>query len=74
MESKTVGVLGGGQLGRMMASAAHRMGVRIVVLDPAGANSPAAQAGAKAIEGSFRDLWGTCLIGFNTIYSFQYTP
>ena len=50
-----VGVLGGGQLGRMMAQAAHRMGVRLVVLDPAGARSPAAQAGALAVEGSFRD-------------------
>src|SRR6185369_17229446 len=30
----TIGVLGGGQLGRMMAVAARQMGYRIIVLDP----------------------------------------
>ena len=34
MEKQTVGVLGGGQLGRMMAEAAHRLGVKVAVLDP----------------------------------------
>lgn len=34
MESRTVGVLGGGQLGRMMAEAGHRIGVRLATLDP----------------------------------------
>lgn len=34
MEEKTIGVLGGGQLGRMMAAAAHRLGYRLAVLDP----------------------------------------
>ncbi|TYZ64797.1 hypothetical protein PybrP1_011835 [[Pythium] brassicae (nom. inval.)] len=48
-----VGVLGGGQLGRMMAAAAHRLGVQLVVLDPQGAASPAGQLGATAIAGSF---------------------
>jgi 5-(carboxyamino)imidazole ribonucleotide synthase len=40
----TLGVLGGGQLGRMFAMAAHRMGYRVVVLDP----DPHAVAGAVA--------------------------
>ncbi len=31
----TIGILGGGQLGRMMAVAAKHMGYRIAVLDPA---------------------------------------
>ncbi|KAF1327815.1 Phosphoribosylaminoimidazole carboxylase, atpase subunit, partial [Globisporangium splendens] len=48
-----VGVLGGGQLGRMMAAAAHRLGVELVVLDPQGAASPAGQFGVKALAGSF---------------------
>ncbi|TMW69854.1 hypothetical protein Poli38472_002010 [Pythium oligandrum] len=48
-----VGVLGGGQLGRMMASAAHRLGIQLVVLDPQGSESPAGQMGVKAIAGSF---------------------
>ena len=39
---KTVGVLGGGQLGRMMAEAGHRLGARVTVLDPT-ENCPAAQ-------------------------------
>ena len=30
----TVGVLGGGQLGRMFTLRAHSMGYRVVVLDP----------------------------------------
>lgn len=34
MDSRTVGVLGGGQLGRMMAEAAHRLGIKIGCLDP----------------------------------------
>ncbi|DBA03997.1 TPA: hypothetical protein N0F65_010650 [Lagenidium giganteum] len=48
-----VGVLGGGQLGRMMAAAAHRLGLELVVLDPQGAASPAGQMGVQTIEGSF---------------------
>ena len=34
MESRTLGVLGGGQLGRMMAEAGHRIGVKLAILDP----------------------------------------
>lgn len=34
MDGRTVGVLGGGQLGRMMIEAAHRLGVKLAVLDP----------------------------------------
>lgn len=48
-----VGVLGGGQLGRMMAAAAHRLGLELVVLDPQGAASPAGQLGVRAVAGSF---------------------
>jgi phosphoribosylaminoimidazole carboxylase len=48
-----VGVLGGGQLGRMMAYAAHRLGIELVILDPQGKDSPAGQIGVQAIAGSF---------------------
>ena len=41
--NKTVGVVGGGQLGRMMAYPAHRLGVKLICLDAAGAKSPCAQ-------------------------------
>ena len=39
----TIGVIGGGQLGRMLAFAAHRMGYHVHVLDPT-PRCPAAQA------------------------------
>ncbi|MFZ9411415.1 MAG: hypothetical protein ACO250_07195, partial [Burkholderiaceae bacterium] len=29
-----IGLLGGGQLGRMMIQAAHQLGLRVAVLDP----------------------------------------
>ncbi len=50
-----VGCLGGGQLGRMTAQAASRLGVSFTVLDPGGLSSPAGQVCGKAIEGSFKD-------------------
>jgi 5-(carboxyamino)imidazole ribonucleotide synthase len=40
----TIGILGGGQLGRMLALAGRELGYRVVVLDP----DPAAPAGAIA--------------------------
>uniref|UniRef100_A0A7S4B4H3 phosphoribosylaminoimidazole carboxylase n=1 Tax=Chrysotila carterae TaxID=13221 RepID=A0A7S4B4H3_CHRCT len=55
IEPKRLGVLGGGQLGRMMAQAASRIGVSMTVLDPAGLGSPAGQVCGKALEGSFTD-------------------
>ena len=39
-----LGALGGGQLGRMFAMAAHRLGYRVMVLDP----DPQSSAGAVA--------------------------
>ena len=55
MDDRTVGCLGGGQLGRMMAEAAHRLGVKMAFLDPLGASSPAGLISDLAIEGSFSD-------------------
>jgi 5-(carboxyamino)imidazole ribonucleotide synthase len=48
-----VGIVGGGQLGRMLALAAHPLGIDIVTLDPA-KPSPASQV-APAIEGAYDD-------------------
>lgn len=42
LPGRTIGVLGGGQLGRMLAMEARRMGYRVGVLDPV-QNCPAAQ-------------------------------
>ena len=48
-----VGIVGGGQLGRMLALAAHPLGIQVVSLDP-GTLSPAAQV-ADAIVGAYDD-------------------
>ena len=56
MDTRTLGVLGGGQLGRMMGEAALRLGVRMAIVDPMGSASPAgAIATGGAVEGKFTD-------------------
>eukprot|EP00438_Fugacium_kawagutii_P025029 Skav213315 [mRNA] locus=scaffold1383:155088:168309:+ [translate_table: standard] len=55
MDKRTVGCLGGGQLGRMMVYAAHRLGVRMCILDPLGEQSPAGQVSELSVKGSFAD-------------------
>ena len=49
---RRVGVLGGGQLGRMMAQDASRLGIQLTVLDPQPA-CPAALVGAQQLLGAF---------------------
>ncbi|MDE2571624.1 MAG: 5-(carboxyamino)imidazole ribonucleotide synthase, partial [bacterium] len=51
----TVGILGGGQLGRMLALEAKRMGYRVAVLDPT-PNSPAGQVADEQIVAPYADL------------------
>jgi len=51
---KTIGIAGGGQLGRMLTDAAHRLGFKVVVLDPT-SNSPAAQVADEQIIGDYKD-------------------
>ena len=50
----TIGILGGGQLGRMTAMAAARLGYRTHIFTPE-ADSPAAQVSAAATVASFGD-------------------
>jgi len=50
----TIGILGGGQLGRMLAMAAARLGLRAHVFDPA-AGCPAAQVATAATSARFDD-------------------
>jgi 5-(carboxyamino)imidazole ribonucleotide synthase len=52
---QTIGILGGGQLGRMMALAAREMGYNIVVLDPT-PNCPTGQVADKQIVAEFDDI------------------
>ncbi|WP_265516345.1 5-(carboxyamino)imidazole ribonucleotide synthase [Nitratireductor luteus] len=51
---QTVGIIGGGQLGRMLAMAAARLGFRIVVLEP-DPHCPAAQVANSQIVGAYDD-------------------
>ncbi|HEX8392494.1 MAG TPA: 5-(carboxyamino)imidazole ribonucleotide synthase [Longimicrobium sp.] len=51
----TIGMVGGGQLGRMFALEARRMGYRLIVLDP-GEDTPAAQFCDGHIRAPFEDL------------------
>lgn len=50
-----IGIIGGGQLGKMLAVEAKRMGYNIIVLDPK-VNSPAGQVADEQIIGSFSDI------------------
>ena len=51
----TLGVLGSGQLGRMFAIAARRLGYRIHVLSPE-SDTPTGQVADKEIQASYQDL------------------
>jgi len=50
----TIGILGGGQLGRMMAQAAQRMGYRVAVFCPE-AEAPACQVTDRHVQGAYDD-------------------
>lgn len=52
---KTIGIIGGGQLGRMMAIAARYLGYQITVLDPT-PNCPTAQVADKQITAAYDDM------------------
>ncbi|HVS46555.1 MAG TPA: 5-(carboxyamino)imidazole ribonucleotide synthase [Verrucomicrobiae bacterium] len=52
---QTIGVIGGGQLGRMMALDAKRMGYDVIVLDPAD-RSPCGQVADEQIVAGYDDL------------------
>jgi len=51
---KRLGIVGGGQIGRMLTVAAIRLGLRVVVLE-AEPDCPAAQVGAEQVMGGLRD-------------------
>ncbi len=54
---QTLGILGGGQLGRMMALSAREMGLNVVVLEP-GENSPCGQVADHQITTAYDDREG----------------
>lgn len=51
---KIIGIVGGGQLGRMLTEAALPLGFEVIVIDP-GLNAPAAQVGARQIVAALDD-------------------
>ncbi|MEM9331993.1 MAG: 5-(carboxyamino)imidazole ribonucleotide synthase [Pseudomonadota bacterium] len=53
-DAKTIGIIGGGQLGRMLAMAAAHLGRRVVILDPQ-AEAPAFQCANEHIVAAFDD-------------------
>ncbi|MCJ1474095.1 phosphoribosylaminoimidazole carboxylase ade2 [Lambiella insularis] len=63
---KVLGVLGGGQLGRMLMEAANRLGISVIILDAEGAPAKQISAHADHVNGSFadakaiRELAGKC--------------
>ncbi len=54
MKQKTLGIAGGGQLGRMLVQAAQKLQIKTIVLDPTH-KSPAGQIADSQIVGSYKD-------------------
>ncbi|MEW6522189.1 MAG: 5-(carboxyamino)imidazole ribonucleotide synthase [Bacillota bacterium] len=55
LPGETIGILGGGQLGRMIAIEAKKMGYSVICLDPT-PNSPCGQVADDQIVAGFNDL------------------
>src|SRR5690242_7987051 len=55
--STWLGVMGGGQLGRMFAQAAQAMGFKVAVLEPA-ADCPAGQVAEQLVQAAYTDAAG----------------
>ncbi len=54
LPAKTIGVLGGGQLGRMFAHSAERLGYRVHIFEPS-ADCPAGEVAAREINAPYTD-------------------
>lgn len=55
LPNSTIGIIGGGQLGRMMALAAKAMGYKVIVLDPT-VDAPCGQVADEQIVANYTDL------------------
>jgi len=72
----SIGILGGGQLGRMLALEAKRMGYRVVTLEPF-PNSPTGQVADEQIVAAYDDLRAIGELGARTdvvTYEFENIP
>ncbi len=54
----TIGIVGGGQLGKMLTVAAKQMGFMVIITDPT-PNSPAGQVADRQIVGGYKDAKAT---------------
>ncbi len=73
---ETIGILGGGQLGRMLTLEAKRMGYRIVTLEPL-PNSPCGQVADEQIVAAYDDLRAIGELGARSdvvTYEFENIP
>ncbi len=73
---ETIGVLGGGQLGRMLTLEAKRMGFRVVTLEPL-PNSPCGQVADEQIVAAYDDLRAIGELGARSdvvTYEFENIP
>lgn len=72
----TIGIIGGGQLGRMLAMAAARLGYQTVVLEPQ-ADCPAAQVANRQIIAGYDDMHGLAELAQDcavVTYEFENVP
>jgi 5-(carboxyamino)imidazole ribonucleotide synthase len=73
---RTIGILGGGQLGRMLALEAKRMGYRVVTLEPF-PNSPTGQIADEQLVAAYDDLRAIGELGARSdivTYEFENIP
>jgi 5-(carboxyamino)imidazole ribonucleotide synthase len=76
LPGQTIGVLGGGQLGRMFAHAAERLGYRVHIYDPA-ADGPAGEVAAYEVNRPYTDAeaLATFVRGCDVVtYEFENIP
>jgi len=67
-----IGIIGGGQLGRMMAIAARQMGYRVVVLEPT-SNSPLGQIADDEWNEPYDDEAAlTAMLGFADVVTYEF--
>ena len=73
---RTIGILGGGQLGRMLTLEAKRMGYRVVTLEPF-PNSPTGQIADEQLVAAYDDLRAIGELGARSdivTYEFENIP
>ncbi|MEM1039665.1 MAG: 5-(carboxyamino)imidazole ribonucleotide synthase [Pseudomonadota bacterium] len=75
-QNATIGILGGGQLARMLGSAAARLGYRTLLLDP-DANAPATQVCNETIVAAYDDATALAVLAKRcsvVTYEFENVP